>query len=330
MQIILNDFGQYLGSDKENFVVYKDKKPIKKIPFYKMKQVILTPGNTVSTSALFWCSVYNVNLMITSNPGRPLSMMLPLTSSAHVKTRIKQYEAYYNSKGVEIAKSILSTKIENQIALLDRHGFNGHKLDYLVEKLSKIDGEKIDNIRPRLMGIESRCSKVYFGHFKTLFPNSLQTPKRMKYRAEDPLNNLLNLGYEVLKGEVYRAVMSAHLDPYMGYLHSVQFAKPSLVCDIQEVFRGLIAEFLIEYGQNLHENDYENKNGRIFLKRKESYKFIKAINELFDRRIQHQRIKKYGEHSKIRTAIREEPIKLAQYLRGEKERYEPIAFCRAM
>jgi len=49
---------------------------------------------------------------------------------------------------------------------------------------------------------------------------------------------------------------------------------------------------------------------------------IKAINELFDKRIKHQRIKKYGEYSTIRTAIREEPIKLAQYLRGEEESYK--------
>jgi CRISPR-associated protein Cas1 len=242
-----------------------------------------------------------------------------------VKTRIKQYEAYYNSKGVEIAKAILSTKIKNQIALLEKHGFDGHKLDYLVEKLSKIKGEKIDDIRPKLMGIESRCSKVYFGHLKTLFPDFLQAPKRVKYNAGDPLNNLLNLSYEVLKGEVYRAVMYAHLDPYLGYLHSIQFTKPSLVCDIQEIFRGLIDEFLIGYSKNLNETDFEDKNGRMFLKQKESYKMIKAINNLFDKRIKHQRIKKFGEYSTIRTAIREEPIKLAQYLRGEKERYEPIA-----
>lgn len=57
------------------------------------------------------------------------------------------------------------------------------------------------------------------------------------------------------------------------------------------------------------------------LKRKGSYRMKKAINGLFEKRIEHQRIKKYGEHSKIRTAIREEPIKLAQYLRGEKEDY---------
>ena len=326
MEIILDEFGQYLRSDKENFVVYKDKKPMKRNPFYKVKQVILTPGNTVSTSALFWCSIYNVNLMMVSNTGRPLSMMLPLTSSVHVKTRIKQYEAYYNSKGVEIAKTILSTKINNQTVLLERYGFDARKLS-IVKKLSKIDGGKIDDLRPRLMGIESRCSKVYFGYFKTLFPDFLQTHKRVKYNAEDPLNNLLNLGYEVLKGEVYRGVMYAHLDPYLGYLHSIQFAKPSLVCDIQEIFRGMIDEFLIGYSQNLSEDDFEDKNGRMFLKRKESYKMIKAINELFDKRIKHQRIKKYGEHSKIRTAIREEPIKLAQYLRGEKESYKPAEAC---
>lgn len=53
----------------------------------------------------------------------------------------------------------------------------------------------------------------------------------------------------------------------------------------------------------------------MWLKQKERYKMIKAINELFDRRIEHQRIKKYGKQSMIRTAIREEPIKLGQYLR---------------
>lgn len=34
------------------------------------------------------------------------------------------------------------------------------------------------------------------------------------------------------------------------------------------------------------------------------------------------KIKKYERSMKIRTAIREEPVKLAQYLRGEKEKYE--------
>jgi CRISPR-associated protein Cas1 len=118
--------------------------------------------------------------------------------------------------------------------------------------------------------------------------------------------------------------MYAHLDPYLGYLHSIQFAKPSLVCDIQEIFRGLIDEFLIGYSQRLSEESFERKGERVFLKQKESYKMIKAINELFNKRIEHQRIRRIGERPRIRTAIKQEPIKLAQYLRGEKEGYEPV------
>lgn len=81
---------------------------------------------------------------------------------------------------------------------------------------------------------------------------------------------------------------------------------------------------LIEYSKELSVNDFENRNGRMFLKKKESYKLIKAVNDLFDKRIKHQRIKKYGQRSKIRTVIREEPMKLSQYLRGEKGKYEPV------
>ena len=71
----------------------------------------------------------------------------------------------------------------------------------------------------------------------------------------------------------------------------------------------------------MSEDYFENKNGTMFLKRKESYRMIKGINKLFDKRIERQRIKKYGKYSTIRTAIREESIKLAQYLKEEKETY---------
>jgi len=57
---------------------------------------------------------------------------------------------------------------------------------------------------------------------------------------------------------------------------------------------------------------------------------IRAINELFDKRIKHQMIRKYGKYSKTRTVIREGPAKLAQYLRGEKERYEPVVISKYM
>lgn len=58
------------------------------------------------------------------------------------------------------------------------------------------------------------------------------------------------------------------------------------------------------------EERFEREGERVFLKQKESYRMIRAINGLFDKRIKHQRIKKYGKRSKMRTAIREGATKL--------------------
>jgi len=73
---------------------------------------------------------------------------------------------------------------------------------------------------------------------------------------------------------------------------------------------------ILDPSQKLKEDDFENRSG-MFLGREKSYKMIKAINELFDKRIKHQRIKRFGEYSKIRTAIREEPS-WHSILRGER------------
>ena len=126
-----------------------------------------------------------------------------------------------------------------------------------------------------------------------------------------------------MKGEVYKAVLGAHLDPYLGYLHSIQFAKPSLVCDIQEIFRASIEEFLIKYHQNLEPESFEQNGKRIFLKPNEKLKIILEINRLFKRKVPYRR-RNYSKTTTIRTVIKEEPIKLAQYIRGNKAIYKPI------
>jgi len=111
---------------------------------------------------------------------------------------------------------------------------------------------------------------------------------------------------------------------YLGYLHSIQFAKPSLVCDIQEIFRALIEDFLITYHQYLEPESFEQRGQRIYLKPREKLNMILAINKLFNRRINHTRIKNFGKKAKIRTIIKGgESIKLAQYLRGNTTIYKP-------
>lgn len=150
---------------------------------------------------------------------------------------------------------------------------------------------------------------------------------RQDYKAIDATNNLFNLGYEVLKWQVYKSVLEAHLDPYLGFLHSIQHSKPSLICDLQEPYRPLIDSFLIEYCQKLREKDlqprYDDGKPRIFLKYPESSKFIEQVNIYLSNKVKKQRTRKYGSHSEIKTVIREDTEQLARYIRGELPTWEP-------
>ncbi len=130
-----------------------------------------------------------------------------------------------------------------------------------------------------------------------------------------------------MKGEVYKAVLGAHLDPYLGYLHSIQFAKPSLVCEIQEIFRALIEDYLLIYHQNLEPESFEQKGKRVFLKPNEKLKLILELIRLFKKKVPYKR-RNFSKTTMIRTIIKEEPLKLAQYLRGNKEIYEPTLYSR--
>ena len=83
--------------------------------------------------------------------------------------------------------------------------------------------------------------------------------------------------------------MNVHLDPYLGFLHSIQHSKPSLVCDLQEPYRPLIDDFLIRYSRDLMKRDldvnFKNRNPRVFLKHKKSSDLIEAINKLLKKEI---------------------------------------------
>jgi CRISPR-associated protein Cas1 len=215
-----------------------------------------------------------------------------------------------------IAKEILRARIQSQIKLLG-------KLDLSSENipLGKIDeintkNKTITQLRSRLTGLEGKSSEHYFKEYWKQFPEYLQPVKRENYKALSPLNNLLNLGYEVLKGDVYKAVLNAHLDPYLGYLHSIQYSKPSMVCDLQEPFRVIIEEFLLDFQHQLDMSSFQKHGKRNFLKENEKFNMIKNLNEKLNERIPYNR-RNNTKRTKTRTAIKDITIKLAQYIRGK-------------
>jgi CRISPR/Cas system-associated endonuclease Cas1 len=111
----------------------------------------------------------------------------------------------------------------------------------------------------------------------------------------------------------------------------VQFGKPSLVCDFQELYRYLIDDFVIQYCLNLAKRDFTFKpekmasqklGKREYLNDAKTRDFIAKLNSYFGTVVEIPRIKG-GERQIIETLINEEALLFAKYFRDEKSEWLP-------
>jgi len=276
---------------------------------------VISSGNNISSSALFWLATYGVETAIVSKTGKLVATIVPANYEARADTRLKQYEAYFNRKGVEIAQDFARARVESEISFMEKQGMNTSRLEEWLPRIN-FEGNSVDEVRVHIQGFEGRCTQEYFNQYFKLFPDFLKIKTRHQRGAKDPLNNLMNLGYEVLKRRVYVAVVAAHLDPYLGFLHSVQFGKPSMVCDLMEPWRAMIEAFILNYHTKLDPDNFTLHGKRSFLKQEPMINYTKALDKHIDTKRTPYNYRDNSKTTRIRTAIKEDPKKLAMYLRS--------------
>ena len=98
----------------------------------------------------------------------------------------------------------------------------------------------------------------------------------------------------------HRSLINAKLEPYLGFLHSEESGKPSLVCDFQELYRYLIDDFVIQYCQRLAKRDFlfktermsaQKKGKREYLNDAETKDFTAKLNNYFEVNVEVPRIR---------------------------------------
>ena len=240
-----------------------------------------------------------------------------------------------NGKGVKIARQIVLSKMRGQNNLLEKYDLKPHDEDAIVSKIEGLESSDLDSFRKKLTGIEGKYSEGYFKQIFEMLPEKLRPEKRMKFKAYDGVNNLFNLAYEVLSWKVHRAVVKAKLEPYLGFLHSVQYGKPSLVCDLQELYRHLMDDFVIGYSQGLTPKDFVSKDESVsrsrrgkrqYLKDSLTRRMMKELDEYFLRRVDIPAMR-HGKSQALETMLNEEPFLLAKYLRNEFTAWIPRISC---
>lgn len=129
--------------------------------------------------------------------------------------------------------------------------------------------------------------------------------------------------------EIYADVIEREygkLEPHLGFLHSIQYGMPSLVCDFQELYRHLVDDFTIDFCKDVSTSDFvlksedysaNRKGQRQYLNEEKTNELINRLNRYFERKVQIPRIRR-GERQEIETLIGEEALLFTKHLRNEK------------
>jgi CRISPR-associated protein Cas1 len=324
--------GSFLGRAEGCLTVRNSEGKIERYPLAsdKLGQIEVRSGSALSVGSMVSMAFWGIDLVVTTAKGHPVAVLKALDNDSHVLTRVFQYETLKTVKALEIAKQFVLGKIRGQDQVLRKYGLR--KNDYaVIEAVSKLEANSLRMLQRQLNTIEGHCSKRYFQQLFGLLPEFLRPKNRTTFKAYDRTNNLFNLGYTVLSWKVHIGLIKAKLEPYLGFLHSLQFGKPSLVCDFEELYRYLIDDFVIQYALSLKEKDFilkeesfsSNRKGkRQYLNGAKNGEFLKRLNLYFISKIDTPRIK-MGKKQEIETLIAEEALLFARYLREEIPTWHP-------
>jgi CRISPR-associated protein Cas1 len=223
------------------------------LPLFRVGEIVIgSPGVSLSADLVEACCERGIRLSFLTRSGKPYAMLSSPMLTATVITRREQLAAYNDSRGVELAKSIVRGKLGNQASLLKYFGkylkesnppvYN--ELSALAKSIVKgrahakrINEPNIDAAREALLSIEGLAGRTYWKGVRLLVPDNLGFESREHRGAPDPVNSALNYGYGILYTQVWGAIMNAGLEPFAGFLHVDRPGKPSLVLDMVEEFR---------------------------------------------------------------------------------------------
>lgn len=217
------------------------------IPLMKVERVVVVGrGVSISTPAMFALTKRGVEIVYLKTRG---GYGFRVTGSEHKHSELRYKQALTISraeKALPIAKDVVKAKILNQRVLVQRHAEQGawaHKSLLLMQQMAqRVDDAKTADV---LRGFEGQAAKNYFVLFRQLLKQPLGFEKRIYYPPTDPVNSLLSFGYTLLLNEVVGACQVAGLDPYLGFLHAVDYGRPSLALDLEEPFRPVIVDSLV-------------------------------------------------------------------------------------
>jgi CRISPR-associated protein Cas1 len=221
--------------------------------------VVLGGSGSISLEALRWLAGVGAALVCLDRDARLLCTSAPSRSEA--KLRRAQALAPFNQTGVEVARLLLTRKLEGQLGLLEQlAGADGYRRRLVADRLAAIrTAETLAEMRLaeaeaaaaywrcwrdvqlRLRPADQRRLPDHWGSFGTRTSPIGGGPRL----AVTPAGAILNYLYALLEAEARLACLQLGLDPALAVIHADLPGRDSLPLDLMEALRPNIDRYLL-------------------------------------------------------------------------------------
>ncbi len=330
--LYITEQGSILRKTGDRIIVEKDDQVLLEVPCHKVDTVLIFGAVQVTIQALSELLEHEIELALFTRHGRLKGQLTPIKSK-NIVLRVAQFErARENGFTLQTARELVRAKIGNAVAVLRRFAYNHPErkaaLDAEVTRLQThlMSLDEVQDL-PSLNGLEGIAGRAYFAGFSQMILADLPFPGRRRRPAPDPINALLSFGYTLVGNELHSLLDGMGFDPYLGFLHQIDYGRPSLALDLLEEFRHPLVDRLTLTLINkriLQEADFtlDSTSGSMYLKPDA----MKVYFRYFERWMLEERVDALdGQTVGFRRAFQLQAQRLAEAIRNGAV-YQPFCY----
>ncbi len=216
-------------------------------PLRRLSEVLILGPATFSSVLVDRCQRMDVPVAI-AQAGRGAVSLLGAGRRRFHDQQIQHaawHAALSDSARVAMAKEVVDSKLNNQIALITQR--RGH--DELAETLRELRRQLGGTPEvARLRGFEGQAARLYFSWMREQIVPAQRIHFASRKRARggpDRLNALMNFAYFLLYARINGFTRVMALNPYLGWLHDSEEDYESLVYDLMEPFRPFVDRIVL-------------------------------------------------------------------------------------
>ena len=315
-------------------------------PLHEVDELHLYGAVSLDTTALRALLAKQVTTLILTPSGNFLGSLNPPEPAAAERRQAQYRRLTDRSVAIELAQTVVRTKILNQRAVLVRgrreYPARGRPTAITAMRALAARATTATDL-DRLRGIEGLAARLYFeGLAQLIRTGGFEFTRRSRRPPEDPFNACLSFGYTLLLRRVEQAILRCGLDPSFGALHEPFRGRPSLALDLMEPLRPLVIDRLILRLVNrrqLDANDFVNPDcdegaigqppGNVEPRRRAVHMGPTAravfLRALFRSLRAPVRYEQRGARFPLSSIIEMQAVELARWLEGAAPKFEPLA-----